>query len=421
MQNALEPALKGHTMQKYALAALLFSLTTSARADDLAALSDEFNNASTLSQWRRVYAVEAWNANQLELLDFNATRPGKLVMMTYTSTWYQDWRGELTFKDITGDVVVTSDVEVSQRGGTGAPRSQYSLGGLMIRSQRSLTPATWTPGGENYIFLSLGAADQPGSFQYEVKTTQNSATNLWISAGSSRATLQLARVGPYVIALRKDVGGSWVVHHRFVRNDLTPGVQVGMCVYTDFPSASQLSPFEHNSTVIHSGNPDLVAAYDYVPFRRPVLPQSLQGKNLADPSAVTDAQLLSFLGANADGSSSGPGPSCTASAQNLCLSGGRFRVSVNWKNQYAGGTTGTGTAVALTGDTGYFWFFDAANVELVIKVLDGRSSNGHFWGFYGGLSDVEYTITGPDTQNSVIRTYRNAPGTLASVADTAAF
>ena len=58
----------------------------------------------------------------------------------------------------------------------------------------------------------------------------------------------------------------------------------------------------------------------------------------------------------------------------------------------AQGTSGSGAAVALTGDTGYFWFFNAANVELVVKVLDGRAINGHFWVFYGALSNVEYTI-----------------------------
>ena len=29
---------------------------------------------------------------------------------------------------------------------------------------------------------------------------------------------------------------------------------------------------------------------------------------------------------------------------------------------------------------GYFWFFDPANVELAVKVLDGRPINGKFWG-----------------------------------------
>ena len=43
-------------------------------------------------------------------------------------------------------------------------------------------------------------------------------------------------------------------------------LQVGMTVYTDYPTASSVSPFMHNSTVIHAGNPDLVAAFDYFRF-----------------------------------------------------------------------------------------------------------------------------------------------------------
>jgi hypothetical protein len=75
----------------------------------------------------------------------------------------------------------------------------------------------------------------------------------------------------------------------------------------------------------------------------------------------------------------------------------------------------------LTGDTGYFYFFDETNVELVVKVLDGRSYNGHFWVFYGALSNLAYTITVTDTQTGEVRTYLNPPGKLASVADTLAF
>ena len=35
------------------------------------------------------------------------------------------------------------------------------------------------------------------------------------------------------------------------------------------------------------------------------------------------------------------------------------------------GTSGHGTASQLTGDSGYFWFFNAINIEVVVKVLDG--------------------------------------------------
>jgi len=110
---------------------------------------------------------------------------------------------------------------------------------------------------------------------------------------------------------------------------------------------------------------------------------------------------------------------CDSGPTTLCLSGGRFRVEVAWQTQ--DGRVGPGAAVPLTADTGTFWFFDPANVELVIKVLDGRPVDGHFWVFYGALSNVAYTITVTDTQNGIVRTYANALGALSSVGDTKAF
>jgi len=112
---------------------------------------------------------------------------------------------------------------------------------------------------------------------------------------------------------------------------------------------------------------------------------------------------------------------CTPNATTLCLNNSRFRLSVAWKNPYDGGTTGVGTAVPLTSDSGYFWFFASSNIELVIKVLDGRAVNGKFWVLYGALSDVEYTITITDTQNGNVKTYFNPGRNLASVADVSAF
>ncbi len=282
------------------LAAFLVALTplVALAADDLTPLSDEFNDAATLSQWKRVYVVEGWGANQLEVQDINTTRAGHMVMIPFTSTWYNDYRGELTFKEVTGDFVVTTDVEASRRNGSGPPRSQFSLGGIMLRAPRQITPATWQPGGENYFFLSLGAASVAGSYQFEVKITRSSNSVLDIkdaSATAGHAIIQFARIGPYFIAL-KNVGGEWSVHQRYVRNDMPATLQVGMTVYTDYPAASSVSPFVQNSTVLHIGTPDLVAAFDYFRFARPQVPASLAG---ADLTQVSDTVLLSFLGANA--------------------------------------------------------------------------------------------------------------------------
>jgi hypothetical protein len=110
---------------------------------------------------------------------------------------------------------------------------------------------------------------------------------------------------------------------------------------------------------------------------------------------------------------------CQPSARRLCLNNNRFAVEVAWKDFQS--HTGKGTAVPLTGDTGTFWFFGAANIELVVKVLDGRPFNGKYWLFYGALSNVEYTLTVTDTQTGIIRTYQNPSGRFASVGDTSAF
>lgn len=110
--------------------------------------------------------------------------------------------------------------------------------------------------------------------------------------------------------------------------------------------------------------------------------------------------------------------SSCASPADLCL-GDRFSVSVAWRD--FAGNTGTGRPVTLTRDTGAFWFFDRDNLELVLKVLDGTSVNGHFWVFYGALSNVEFEITVTDELGGEVVTYENPSGTFASVGDAEAF
>jgi PKD repeat protein len=123
--------------------------------------------------------------------------------------------------------------------------------------------------------------------------------------------------------------------------------------------------------------------------------------------------LVSVLGSTAG---------CTPNSTTLCLNGGRFLVQVAWQAlNLTPATSGVGQGVSLTPDTGYFWFFTASNVELVVKVVDGRSFNGSFWVFYGALSNVSYTISVTDTLAGTVKTYRNPQNQLASVADTSAF
>ena len=82
---------------------------------------------------------------------------------------------------------------------------------------------------------------------------------------------------------------------------------------------------------------------------------------------------------------------------------------------------GSVSAETFTDNSGYFWFFTPGNLELSLKVLDGRSINGQFWVFYGALSDVEYQLHITDTLTGVRKTYSNPAGEICGMADTNAF
>jgi hypothetical protein len=149
---------------------------------------------------------------------------------------------------------------------------------------------------------------------------------------------------------------------------------------------------------------------------------TLAGRSLPARAGLLEAaaggdQALSVDGSPVD-SARIAASSCT-SGPSLCLNGDRFVAEVSWKDFQ--GNVGTSRAVSLTNDTGYFWFFDQANIELVVKVLDGRGVNGSFWVFYGSLSSVQYTLKVTDTATGRVRTYTNPAGKMASAADTGAF
>ena len=111
---------------------------------------------------------------------------------------------------------------------------------------------------------------------------------------------------------------------------------------------------------------------------------------------------------------------CVAGPTTLCLNEDRFEVRVHWETSF--GTSGDGQAKELTEDTGYFWFFEPDNVEVVLKVLNGCPVNGRFWVFAAGLTNVGVEISVTDTESGLTQPYQNSLGTpFAPIQDTAAF
>jgi hypothetical protein len=125
-----------------------------------------------------------------------------------------------------------------------------------------------------------------------------------------------------------------------------------------------------------------------------------------------------FLGDNGQAVQHFRTAGCSAAATSLCLAADRFRLDATFG---AGPQSAPAHPVPLTSDTGALWFFDQANPELVVKILDGTAVNGHQWLFYGSLTDVEFDLTVTDTITGQQRLYHNPAGTLASLADTEAF
>jgi hypothetical protein len=110
----------------------------------------------------------------------------------------------------------------------------------------------------------------------------------------------------------------------------------------------------------------------------------------------------------------GGAASCVVSPTTLCLNSGRFAVTATYRKP--NGQSGNGTGVALTSDSGYFWFFSPSNIEVVVKVLNACTLNPpRYWVFGAGLTNVEVHLTVTDTQTG------GSPQTYEPIQDTNAF
>ncbi len=132
--------------------------------------------------------------------------------------------------------------------------------------------------------------------------------------------------------------------------------------------------------------------------------------------ALPSSELLAPLKPTTEEGASTPCPPVTG---RLCLLDGQFYVGVQWTD-FEGGS-GSGQPVPATANGGYFTFFSPDNVELAVKLLDGRGVNGHYWVFYASLTSVPFTLRIQDAAGNVVAQYVNPSGNMASVADVEAF
>ena len=148
-------------------------------------------------------------------------------------------------------------------------------------------------------------------------------------------------------------------------------------------------------------------------------PSGLQGAG-AEPELAKSAESFLAEMAAVAGTIAGRQAKSACADGTLCLQDERFEVTATWTTDAA---SGTAKGVPLTSDSGYFWFFDADNVEIVLKVLDACAPPyERFWVFAAGLTNVEVELRVRDTASDQVRTYRNLAGSaFQPILDTQAF
>lgn len=111
---------------------------------------------------------------------------------------------------------------------------------------------------------------------------------------------------------------------------------------------------------------------------------------------------------------------CVPDDTTLCLQDGRFQVVGSWVD--FDGNTGPMHWIPASDETGFAWFFSESNFELLLKILDACSFNGHYWVFYAATTNVGFDIEVTDLVSGDVETYSNPLGTAANaVTDTTAF
>ena len=122
---------------------------------------------------------------------------------------------------------------------------------------------------------------------------------------------------------------------------------------------------------------------------------------------------------------------CTPGANQLCLVGNRFKVTLNATNRNPGADLGKQAPGVTVPKNDLFGFFSIPgltgnpnNLEAFVKILDARVINQKFWIFFGTLTNFELSVTVTDVTTGQKKTYSRSgasPNNACGAADTAAF
>jgi len=204
-------------------------------ANDVSKLSDFFDG-NTLSP--------DWMVFRPEVLNIAVANGALSLRLDQQALWFNDNRGPLVYKYVTGNFRVTARVQVRKASNPAeSPTNAVHLGGLMARDPQGEMPGA----SENYVFVVAGFDEVDLSI--ETKSTVNSVSTYEGPAWpSSDAQLRLCRLGSKFYLYKRAVGASkYGLAQTYDRPDLPAKLQVGANVYS-------------------YTTPDLVAQFDEITF-----------------------------------------------------------------------------------------------------------------------------------------------------------
>lgn len=223
----------------------------------------------------------------------------------------------------------------------------------------------------------------------------------------SVATFAGAEGGAAQIVVRRTGGTTGQVSARLMTHD---GTAIGGADFSHLDQVVTFGPGDAANKTIPVAIVD-DAVPEPVETLHVMLTAPTGGASLGDPS-------MAAVNVSDDDAATGP---CVEDAETLCLTGGRFRVTVDF--QPPGEALRPAQKIDLTDDSGLFWFFNATNVEMLVKVLNACVPPfDRFWVFYAATTNVAFTVHVVDTETGTLQQYSNQQGQAAlPVQDTDAF
>ena len=333
-----------------------------------------------------------------DVLTFSARR-GADITGTVTSPEGDSLDSDMQVWDATGRPVMNASSRNGVYSLVGLPQGDYYVAAEAYLRHQELYPNIrcseqgCDPFRGQLITVTEGRLVTGIDFELDSKQTCDPATDLCLGNGRFRVTAQRLGTDPGPASpelLTLDSGYFWF----FDSDNVEVVVKVlDACGINDrfWIFAAGLTDLEVELTVT-----DLATGLDkvFTSTEGQAFPPILDTEGLTGCDQVFPATSPTTKTVPTTPPSLGKLADCTADNNSLCLTQDRFRVTSQWQSQDA---SGLGGAQAITADTGYFWFFDPDNLELVIKVLDACAINDKFWVFTSGLTEVGVELQVEDT------------------------